>query len=145
MSFYRKLSGEPSSKAPQAAAPKQPEKSGVAQIPAADREQAERAKRSKGEPANIPLPMTRAWFERLPADVRPHELLRSFGRIANLLAASWNEPEATNRYFDHLLVDRRGSRKGFPTEVMREIFALRAHYVQQHPPTFSAWGDTRKR
>jgi hypothetical protein len=89
--------------------------------------------RSKGAPSNVPLPRTIAWAAKLPCDVRTDELMRSFPRIANLLAADWDEPESTYAYFDQLLVDRRGNRKGFPPGVASELVALRRYYGTVHP------------
>ena len=109
------------------------------------REELERRKRSKGEPINVPLPRTSAWAATLPLDIQPRELLRSFGRIANLLAAHWDEPEATHAYFDQLLTGQRRNRQGFPAEILAELLALRRHYADLHPRTSYAWQEIRKR
>ena len=45
--------------------------------------------------------------------------MRSYGRIANLIASSWDDRDATYRYFDELLQDRRGNRKGFPPTLIQ--------------------------
>ena len=37
--------------------------------------------------------------------------MRRFARIANLLAAVWDNPEYFNKYMDSLLIDNRGDRK----------------------------------
>jgi hypothetical protein len=84
--------------------------------------------RRKAEPVNVPLPRTLAWAAELPGEVRPHMLLRSFARIANLIASQWDEPKALYAYFGELLIDRRKDRKGFPPEVTRELLALREYY-----------------
>lgn len=88
-----------------------------------------RRKRGNAEPSNVALPRTLAWAATLPPGVRPQELIRSFGRIANLLAASWDNAEATVAYLHELIVDTRGCRSGFPPEVASELLALQRHYA----------------
>jgi hypothetical protein len=120
----------------------------IAKVPdsaALAREEAEQAKRRKGEPTNTPLPRTLQWAARLPDDVRPNELLRTYGRIANMIASVWGEPDATYAYFDDLLHDRRGHRKGFPPDVMAELLALNTYYAGLHPQFGRSWGDVTKR
>jgi hypothetical protein len=73
------------------------------------------------------------WVSTLRADVRPNALLAKFPRIANLIAALWRDPKALRRYVDDLLVDTRGNRKGFPLDILSELFALRAHYDELNP------------
>jgi len=115
----------------------------------AEREAAERRKRSKAEPTNIALPRTLAWAATLPADVQPTALIRLHGRIANLLALDWNDPLAIAADFDQLLIDRRGNRKGFPPIIVTELRALARHYGRPQPSTHAgsgrAWEDVRKR
>ena len=81
---------------------------------AAAQNEAGKRMRSKAEPANIALPRTLEWAFNLPRSVQPHELLRSFGRVANLVAANWDDAEATVAYLQGLLVDTRGCRRGWP-------------------------------
>lgn len=109
------------------------------------KEAAEKLKRRKGAPMDAPLPRTFTWIAKLPHDVQPIELLRSYPRIANLIASAWEDREATHQYFDELLQDRRGSRKGFPPEVMVELLALRSHYAGLNPRPMTAWEDLTKR
>src|SRR5690349_5111767 len=45
----------------------------------------------KNQPTDIPLPRTKAWLETLPPKVRPTALMRQFPRIANLIAATWDD------------------------------------------------------
>jgi hypothetical protein len=98
-------------------------------LAAAARNEAEKTKRSKAQPVNVPLPRTLEWAFKLPCDVQPQELIRSFGRVANLLAASWGDAEATAACFKQLLVDNRGCRRGFPPEVVNELLALQTYYA----------------
>lgn len=96
------------------------------------------AKRAS-QPANGLLRPTANWASALPDDVRPTALLTKFPRIANLLAVLWQDPNSLRRYMDDLLVDKRGDRQGFPLDVLRELFAVRAHYDQVHPETSRPW------
>ena len=95
----------------------------------AARNEAEKSKRSKAEPINIALPRTLEWAFNLPREVQPQELIRSFGRVANNLAANWGDQDATVAYFSDLLVDTRGCRRGFPPQVVNELLGLQAYYA----------------
>lgn len=86
----------------------------------------------KAKPVNYLLPMSRDWLASLPSDVRPNALARHFPRIANLVALQWNYPTALRPYFEDLLTDHRGTRKGFPVEVHRDLLALRNFYYNMH-------------
>ena len=97
------------------------------------------AKRRKTEPANGLLKPTFAWASTLPVEVQPRSLLYKFPRIANLMAAMWPDPNSFRRYIDDLLVDKRGNRQGFPVDVLRELFELRAYYDELHPDTSRPW------
>jgi len=96
-------------------------------------------KRRMSEPANGLLKPTFAWASSLPLEIQPRTLLYKFPRIANLIAAMWQDPNSIRRYVDDLLVDRRGSRQGFPVEVLRELFQLRAYYDEMHPDSSQPW------
>jgi hypothetical protein len=93
--------------------------------------------RRKAQPANVLLPSTRRWVNSLPLEYRPQVLLIRFGRIANLLAANWDNPSDCTAYMSSLLHDRRGHRKGFPPEVLQDIYDLRVYYARLHP--FIRW------
>jgi hypothetical protein len=73
-------------------------------------------------------PHTVAWAERLPAALRPNELMRRYPRVANRLALCWNDPVLTNRLLEDLLVDRRGGRQGFPAPIRSELIRIRVDY-----------------
>jgi len=96
-------------------------------------------KRRSSEPANGLLKPTLTWAHALPADRHPMALMTKYPRIANLLAVLWQDPNSLRRYVDDLLVDKRGNRQGFPLDVLREIFDLRALYDELHPPNLSPW------
>jgi hypothetical protein len=68
-----------------------------------------------------------AWRDRFTHDVRPVALCSRYPRIANRLALCWDDPALTAKVFHDVLVDRRGSRRGFPPDVQRELLALRDH------------------
>ena len=87
------------------------------------------------------LDATVAWIAQLPEHLRPVELARDFPRIANRLCETWRRPSACERYFDDLLVDRRGGRKGFPLKIASELTELRAHYARLYPAGHGAWSD----
>ena len=101
-------------------------------------------KRRKSQPANGLLKPTFAWASTLPVEAQPRSLMYKFPRIANLLAAMWPDPSSFRRYIDDLLVDKRGNRQGFPVDVLKELFELRAYYEELHPDA-SMWWDTTKR
>ena len=86
------------------------------------------ASQRKAVPFHRPLPRTLTWASTLPTQFRPQALLKNFARIANHIAASWRDPAVLNRYLESLLVDYRGGRRGFPTEVVRELQTLKSYY-----------------
>ena len=98
----------------------------------------------KATPANIPLPGTKRWVESLPPEVRPKELMRRYARIANLLAAAWDNPEHLDKYMESLLIDKRGGRKGFPPDVLAELKALELYRLGIRTGD-STWAHVSKR
>jgi hypothetical protein len=88
--------------------------------------------RRKAQPANLVLPSTRRWMNSLPLECRPQALPIRFPRIANLLAANWDNPSDCTAYISSLLHDQRGGRKGFPAEVLQDIHDLRVYYARLH-------------
>jgi hypothetical protein len=91
------------------------------------------------------LDVTETWLASLPQDVRPMELARQFPRIANRLCQLWKQVARCEEYLDALLVDRRGTRKGFPPEITQELEVLRECYALLHPDSRSAWGHVEER
>jgi hypothetical protein len=91
------------------------------------------SQRSRSQPANYLLLTSLEWLERLSPPVRPAALATQFPRIANRLASGWNEPAAMRRSFDDLVYDRRGSRRGFPVDVHRDLMTLRDYYFGYVP------------
>ena len=82
----------------------------------------------KNAPLNRLLPYTLLWAKELPSQILPVALMDKFPRIANLIAANWKERAAFDAYMQGLLVDRRGSRQGFPSEIKEELVRLRTYY-----------------
>ena len=99
--------------------------------------------RRKSAPLNILLPSTMLWAKDLPPRVRPMALMARFPRIANLLAANWKEPTAFHSYMRSLLVDRRGDRKGFPSNIKHELVRLRICYRLRRSGRSSGISDDR--
>ena len=100
----------------------------------------------KNQPANVPLPRTKLWFEELPLTVRPSALMRQFPRIANVIAAAWDDLVQFETYMDSLLTDKRGGRKGFPTGVIAELGALDIYrHTLGECHAAKAWSDVGRR
>jgi hypothetical protein len=101
--------------------------------------------RRKAVPANVPLPRTLKWVESLPPSVKPTALLRHYARIANVLAAAWDDPTAASSYMDCLFRDERGDRKGFPPDVSNELQALREYHANLNGEHSPDWAVVSKR
>ena len=74
---------------------------------------------------------TQDWLLALPERVRPRHLAHQFPRVANKIFNAWKRPEICIKVFDELMMDSRGTRKGFPLEVAREITNLRVYYTTE--------------
>ena len=81
----------------------------------------------RAQPVAFLLPSTQKWLDALPRRVRPHSLCESYPRIANLIAAMWGDAEGLKAYFEELLIDRRGNRRGFTPEVANDLRALQLY------------------
>lgn len=82
---------------------------------------------------------TNAWMAELPESVRPMQLALRYARLANRLCKAWSEPAKFDRLLDDLMIDRRGTRKGFPLQVATELATLRDHFYKVHHYGKSAW------
>ena len=91
------------------------------------------------------LEFTTAWIESLPPSLRPVALPRDFPRIANTLAVVWKRPARADEYFQQLLLDHRGGRKGFPPAVAMELSKLATHHATLYPYRRSIWDDVLKK
>lgn len=89
------------------------------------------------QPLNSQLPSTVKWVSSLPMEIQPLSLLQQMPRIANALAKIWHDEVALRQYFDELLTDRRGGRRGFPAEIHHELVLLRAYCEGRYP-----WGPS---
>jgi len=95
--------------------------------------------RRRARPYDRLLATTAAWCATLPPTLQPNALCSSFPRIANGIAAGWGDRDATMRYFDDLLTDKRGGRNGFPADVLEELHSLKAYYEAMHWPQAEGW------
>ena len=95
--------------------------------------------RRKANPCEELLTTTARWYANLPSAVQPGLLRARFPRITNALAAGWHDRDTTLRYFDDLLSDRRGGRKGFPADVLEELHRLRSFYEAHNPVPDDVW------
>jgi hypothetical protein len=69
------------------------------------------------------------WLMQLPPMLRPDAMCERFPRIVNSISESWHDTEKALDVFEHLLSSRRTGRRGFPTDVLREIEMLCEHRV----------------
>ena len=98
----------------------------------------------RAEPASMVIPPTWKWVDSLPPNVRPSALLRQYPRIANLIAATWGDRASFETYMESLLTDKRGNRRGFPPEVLKDLAALRRFHDIAKEDT-SVWHTVHKR
>ncbi|MCP4286235.1 MAG: hypothetical protein GY792_17605 [Gammaproteobacteria bacterium] len=84
-------------------------------------------------------------IDSLPEEVRPIQLPEKFPRICNKIAELWNDPKLAISFFDELLIDNRGDRKGFPLFIITEISKLKEHFlVSYEPHKLDIWKNNRK-
>jgi hypothetical protein len=133
MSIYRKLKGVSADNLHDF-----PRQGTTSREPAAESESEWRVRR-KAKPCEELLPTTATWYACLPMTVQPKALRESFPRIANGLAAAWRDRDATLQYFDDLLSDRRGGRKGFPLDALEELQMLKTFYERLNPASADVW------
>ena len=63
----------------------------------------------------------------------PHKTDEQFPHIVEKIANLWGTV-GMPRYFNELLFNDRGSRQGFPPEIMAEIFSV-SNYYDSHKPS----------
>jgi hypothetical protein len=87
-------------------------------------------------------PETERWVSQLPESVRPRRLAVEYPRIANELASVWGKAKACTACLDQLLIDRRGERSGFSSEIALELATLK-DYVETvlYPTAQSVWDE----
>ena len=98
----------------------------------------------KAAPAKMLLPRTSMWLASLPSVVQPMALVHRFARIANFIAATWDDRKSFDSYMESLLTDKRGKRQGFPADVLAELVALQ-RYHDTLKDDESAWNVVGKR
>jgi hypothetical protein len=91
------------------------------------------AGRRKAQPVAVLLPATQRWLDSLPREVHPHALAEQFPRLANLFYLNWSNPNDCVEFITSLVVDKRGGRRGFPADVLKDIHGLRLYYARLHP------------
>jgi hypothetical protein len=77
----------------------------------------------------------RLWLRRLPPRRRPLRLCEHHPRVANRLAWCWSDPALAAQALEDLRVDRRGGRRGFAPEIVRELQRLAEFNDQQRIET----------
>jgi len=80
---------------------------------------------------NVLRHRTIKWLATLPASIRPLRTGQLYPRIVNRISDLWSQCEYTRLHFQSLLIDRRGDREGFPSDVQAELEALQ-HYYFEH-------------
>jgi hypothetical protein len=80
------------------------------------------------------------WLASVERTARPIRLAAAFPRIVNRVATLWKMPREMDRYFEDLLTDTRGNRKGFPLNILMELTTLKDYYEAKVFPTrHDAW------
>jgi len=69
-----------------------------------------------------------ALLASIEESARPKELATAFPRIVNHMAKLWKMPREMDRYFEELLTDTRGKRKGFSLNILMELSTLNDYY-----------------
>src|SRR5882762_7895208 len=67
-----------------------------------------------------------SWLASIEQPARPIRLAAAFPRIVNRMAKLWKMPREMDRYFEELLADTRGNRKGFSLKILMELSTLRS-------------------
>jgi hypothetical protein len=81
-----------------------------------------------------------ALLASLEEPVRPKVLAAVFPRIVNRMARMWKLPREMDPYFEELLTDTRGTRKGFPLNILMELTTLKDYYqAKVFPMQRDAW------
>ena len=145
MSVYRTLDGRPHG-ALGVGSPKQGEDTQCKKESPQETQERERGfvKQRRLAPAKRAAPATFKWLQNCCQ--RPTTCpFSSHPRIANLMAGGWDDPKSFRPYLDDLLTDRRGNRKGFPREILRELLALRLDDENLHSPILDPYEKVGKR
>jgi len=76
------------------------------------------------------------YFRTLSGLEYPQALVNEYPRIANTIVELRDDHAKLKSYFDSLLNDSRGGRKGFPFAVMKDIQNLRDQLLPAEPGLF---------
>ena len=68
-----------------------------------------------------------------------------FPHVSSALERLWDRPAECCAYFESLVIDKRGGRRGFPAEVMRCILQLHAIYPSTTQEDNNVWSRITKR
>lgn len=71
----------------------------------------------------------RRWLLSIPRRHRPRMLAQRYPHVVNKLTIMWGDRQLVEDYFADLIVDHRGGRRGFPSEVTAEILRLHAYFL----------------
>jgi hypothetical protein len=86
------------------------------------------------------------WLAELPEEVRPNLLPVRFPRMANAISRRWIDRRACVTYLDDLIIDNRGTRRGFPDEIMDELVALKNYFqTVVYPVPQTVWDEVASR
>src|SRR5256885_562841 len=89
---------------------------------------------------------TMRWLAGLPENVRPQQLPIRFPRIANALCLRWGNRDVCRTYLDDLLLDKRGTRQGLPSEVVEELATLKNFFeTVLYPVPQTVWDEVAER
>lgn len=75
---------------------------------------------------------TEQYLRSTPGLKYPQTLINAFPRIANHVVRLKDDPNGLRTYFDTLINDLRGNRKGFPFEVLMDVDDLRIFMLTKH-------------
>ena len=70
---------------------------------------------------------TITWMLALPDPMRPEQLAQRMPRLANQIAAVWNDRLRCASALHALTIDDRGGRRGLPSDILGEVKALHRH------------------
>ena len=76
--------------------------------------------------------LAQRWIAELPEDARPRYLAEKYARVCNRIAMCWIDPTLTVKLFlEDYLVDKRGTRQGWPAPALAELKVLSAVAIKR--------------
>lgn len=98
------------------------------------------------QPEEVLRNETVRWLAQLPSEVRPRRVPTEYVRIANELCRVWATPQNCLCVLNELLIDQRGNRAGFTSDIMIELARLKNYYeTVLHPTTQTVWDEIATR